>query len=117
MSLFGYMSATASLDRVFQALSDGTRRAIVVQLEHTPRTTSELIGAFPQLSRVAVMKHLDVLESAGLVTVKREGRLRWNELRRDPLRVADDWLSRHIERRRDMGMRLKLIAEEEEGND
>jgi DNA-binding transcriptional ArsR family regulator len=107
------MSVTASLDRVFQALSDGTRRRIVERLQTSPETTGEIAGAFPKISRIAVMKHLDVLESAGLIKVKRQGKFRWNELNRIPLDAADEWLARHIERRRDMGMRIKQIAEEE----
>ena len=106
------MSPPPDLDRVFRSLSDGTRRAIVDRLRAAPATTGELAGAFPALSRVAVMKHLDVLEAAGLVAVKREGRLRWNELKPEPLEAADTWLARHIGRRRDMLTRLKAIAEE-----
>jgi DNA-binding transcriptional ArsR family regulator len=117
MLLYGYMSSAPALDRVFHALSDTTRRTILERLERSPETTGALATAFPKLSRVAVMKHLGVLESAGLVSVKRQGRFRWNELKRDPLEAADDWLGRHFERRRDMGLRIKLVAEEKEDSE
>jgi DNA-binding transcriptional ArsR family regulator len=111
------MSAPPDLDKIFQSLSDGTRRGIVERLRAAPETTGELARAFPSLSRVAVMKHLDVLEEAGLVEVRREGRFRWNALKSEPLLAADTWLARHIERRRDMLLRLKAIAEEGEGDE
>jgi DNA-binding transcriptional ArsR family regulator len=61
-------------------------------LRERPRTTGELCDAFA-LSRFAVMKHLGVLESAQLVTVRREGRVRWNHLNAVPLQeVVDRWL-------------------------
>lgn len=106
------MSSLPDLDKIFRSLSDPTRRAIVERLRVAPVTTGELARGFPSLSRVAVMKHLDVLEEAGLVAVKREGRLRWNELKPEPLLAADTWLARHIGRRHDMLKRLKAIAEE-----
>ena len=108
---FGDMS-NQTLDRVFQALADSTRREIIEKLEEEPRTTGWLIERFPHLSRAAVMKHIGVLEHAGLVAVEREGRHRWNSIRRDPLEDADSWLARHVERRRDMMRRLKELAEE-----
>lgn len=100
-------------DGVWKALADGTRRSIIESLSEGNKTTSELCEQFDGLTRFAVMKHLDVLEAAGLVAVQREGRNRWNSLNRDPLAVADEWLSRHVERRRDMLQRIKRIAEEE----
>jgi DNA-binding transcriptional ArsR family regulator len=102
-------------DAVWKALADPTRRRLIELLERSPRTTGELAQAFPKLSRIAVTKHLSVLRAAGLLTVDRDGRRRWNRLERDPLRVADAWLARHVERRRDMMMRLKEVAEEREG--
>ena len=104
------MSSVA--DDVWKALADPTRRKLIELLSEQVRTTGELSEMFPSVSRFAVMKHLDVLEDAGLISVKREGRLRYNELQRDPLRTADEWLARHVEKRRDMLMRLKRAAEE-----
>ena len=65
-------------------------------LAEKERTTGELAAAFPKLSRFAVMKHLRVLQRAGLLITRREGRLRWNQLNVVPLREATRrWLSRY----------------------
>jgi len=82
------------LDPIWKALSDPTRRKILDLLNERPRTTGELAESF-SLSRFAVMKHLGVLEGAGLIGVRREGRERWNHLNAQPLtRMYDRWLSR-----------------------
>ncbi|HEU4898462.1 MAG TPA: metalloregulator ArsR/SmtB family transcription factor, partial [Actinomycetota bacterium] len=73
---------------VWRALADPTRRAILDLLADRARTTGELSEAFPEVSRFAVMKHLGVLETAGLVVVRRRGRERWNHLNGVPLREA-----------------------------
>jgi DNA-binding transcriptional ArsR family regulator len=57
-------------------------------------TTSSLCTVLPELSRYAVMQHLRVLEGAGVVLVRREGRERWNELNAIPIqRELERWLS------------------------
>ena len=82
-----------SLMTVFEAVSDGTRRQILAQLrDRGPATLSELAEPLP-MSRQAVTKHLDSLSSAGLVTVRREGRTRVHELELGPLRELEDWLA------------------------
>ncbi|MGH7177416.1 MAG: ArsR/SmtB family transcription factor [Tepidisphaeraceae bacterium] len=84
------------LDRVWKALSDRTRRRMLDLLAERPRTTAELSLAFPRLSRFAVMKHLRVLERAGLLVVTREGRFRWNSLNPVPLaEVFRRWVGKH----------------------
>jgi DNA-binding transcriptional ArsR family regulator/uncharacterized protein YndB with AHSA1/START domain len=77
--------AASELDPVWKALADPTRRHILDLLKERARTTGELSAAF-SLSRFAVMKHLGVLERAGLVVVRRNGRERWNHLNAVPLR-------------------------------
>jgi len=78
---------------VWKALADPTRRRLLDLLKEGPRTTGELSSRFP-LSRFAVMKHLAVLERAGLVIVEREGRERWNHLNAVPLReICERWIS------------------------
>jgi DNA-binding transcriptional ArsR family regulator/uncharacterized protein YndB with AHSA1/START domain len=67
---------------IWTALGDPKRRQIINLLEEKPRTTSELCTYF-DVSRFAIMKHLKVLEQANLITVKREGRARWNILNDD----------------------------------
>ncbi len=80
------------LTSVWAALSDPTRREILDLLREKPRTTGELADLFPT-TRFAVMKHLNVLESAGLVVVRRHGRERWNHLNVIPLQsLFDRWV-------------------------
>jgi DNA-binding transcriptional ArsR family regulator len=81
-----------SLDLVFSALADPTRRAIVVRLSEGEASVSELAEPF-DVSLPAVTKHLAVLERAGLLEHHKEGRVRRCQLVADPMRVADDWLS------------------------
>jgi DNA-binding transcriptional ArsR family regulator/uncharacterized protein YndB with AHSA1/START domain len=86
------MKSDDDLTAVWGALSDPTRRSILDLLRERPRTTGELCAAFT-LSRFAVMKHLGVLEGAGLVVVRRRGRERWNHLNAVPLqRIVERWL-------------------------
>ena len=80
------------LTPVWTALADPTRRAILDLLRERPRTTGEIADEFPT-TRFAVMKHLNVLESARLIVVRREGRERWNHLNVVPLQVLfDRWV-------------------------
>ncbi len=100
------------LDNVWKALSDPTRRAVLDLLRLGPRTTGDLAGAFPGLTRYAVMKHLGVLESAGLLLVRREGRKRWNHLNAVPLRrVYERWVSQYEDAWAGSLVRLKHAAE------
>jgi DNA-binding transcriptional ArsR family regulator len=65
------------LDLLAHALADPTRRRIVERLTASPgQTTGQLSGAAPQLTRFAVMKHVDVLRRAGLLRTMNEGRRR-----------------------------------------
>jgi DNA-binding transcriptional ArsR family regulator len=85
----------AQLDRTFAALVDQTRRAILARLEREDRVTvSELATPFA-IKLPAVMKHLDVLEEAGLITRSKEGRIVTVRLRPEPMRDALDWLRRY----------------------
>ena len=83
-------------DRVWKALADPGRRKILDLLAERQRTTGELSAAFPKLSRFAVMKHLKVLQSAGLLSIRREGRVRWNALNPVPLQeVFRKWVGKY----------------------
>jgi DNA-binding transcriptional ArsR family regulator len=75
-------------DVLWNALAHSKRRQIVNLLREGPLTTSDICDHF-EVSRFAVMKHLTVLEEAGLVKVKREGRVRWNILNESRLDLAD----------------------------
>jgi DNA-binding transcriptional ArsR family regulator len=80
--------------RVWKALSSPHRRALLDALRNGPMTTTALCEVLPELSRFAVMQHLGVLERAGVVLVRREGRERWNELNAVPIqRELERWLN------------------------
>jgi len=96
------------LDGVWKALSDPTRRAILDLLRAGPRTTTEIVEAFPSLTRFGVMKHIDVLRHAGLINTREEGRQRLNSLNAVPIRqIYDRWVSRYEEFWADQLLRLK----------
>jgi DNA-binding transcriptional ArsR family regulator len=83
------------LDRTFAALVDGTRRAILARLEREESASvSELAKPFA-IKLPAVMKHLDVLQEAGLITRSKEGRTVTVRLRPEPMREAHRWLERY----------------------
>jgi DNA-binding transcriptional ArsR family regulator/uncharacterized protein YndB with AHSA1/START domain len=96
---------------VWRALADPTRREILDLLRAGPRTTGDLVERF-DLTRFGVMKHLGILVEAGLVTVRREGRLRWNELNPMPIhQIYRRWIQPFETAAADRLMRLKLHAE------
>lgn len=83
------------LDRTFKALTDPTRRAILAQLQRRDcASISELAEPFA-IHLPAVMKHLDVLANAGLITRSKSGRTVTVRLRAQPIREAMDWLRRY----------------------
>jgi DNA-binding transcriptional ArsR family regulator len=85
----------ARLDRTFAALGDPTRRAILARLEREDAATvSELARPFA-IKLPAVMKHLDVLDEAGLIMRAKAGRTVTVRLRPAPIREAADWLRRY----------------------
>jgi DNA-binding transcriptional ArsR family regulator/uncharacterized protein YndB with AHSA1/START domain len=69
---------------LWRALADPTRRRILDLLRERPRVTGEIAAQFP-MSRIAVMRHLEVLSEAGLVTSRKRGRQRWHYLNAVPL--------------------------------
>ena len=84
----------ASLDRTFAALADPTRRAIVARLRGGTHSISALAEPFP-ISLQAVMKHLDVLAHAGLITRTKTGRSVAVSLANEPIDAAAAWIGRH----------------------
>ena len=81
-------------------------------LADKPRTTGELSAAFPKLSRFAVMKHLSVLQSAGLLIVTRDGRKRWNAINPVPLReVLRRWMGKNEQLWADALLNIRDAAE------
>jgi len=86
----------ARQDLIFKALADHRRRQILDLLKQAPKTTGELCDHFKKIDRCTVMQHLGVLEKAGLVIVKREGRRRWNYLNVVPIQeIYNRWISRY----------------------
>jgi DNA-binding transcriptional ArsR family regulator len=81
-----------SLDRVFQALADPTRRGMVERLVRGPASVSELSRPLA-MSLPAVMQHLQVLEDAGLVRSEKTGRVRTCRIEPDTLRAAEAWIT------------------------
>jgi DNA-binding transcriptional ArsR family regulator len=85
----------ASLDRIFGALVDPTRRAILARLEGEESVTiSELARPFA-IKLPAVMKHLDVLSDAGLVARTKQGRTVSVRLSPQPMKEAMTWLRKY----------------------
>jgi DNA-binding transcriptional ArsR family regulator len=84
----------AALDRVFSAVSDGTRRAILKTLANKPATITELATPF-SVSLNAVSKHVMVLERAGLIRREIHGREHLCRLDPKPLRNATAWLDEY----------------------
>ena len=83
------------LDRTFAAFIDPTRRAILARLEREDGVSvSELARPFA-IKLPAVMKHLDVLDQAGLITRSKAGRTVTVRLSPEPIREAMDWLRRY----------------------
>src|SRR5881394_2008139 len=79
------------LDRVFAALADPTRRAILARLANGEATVNELVAPF-ELRQPTISKHLKVLEAAGLVTRGREAQFRPVRLNAAPLAGAAKWI-------------------------
>jgi DNA-binding transcriptional ArsR family regulator len=79
-------------ERVFHALGDATRRTLVLQLSRGPASVSELARPLP-ISLAAVVQHVQVLESSGLVATHKQGRVRTCHLEADALLAAERWLA------------------------
>ena len=81
------------LDPVWKALSDPTRRKILDLLRARSMTTTEIVNSFPEMTRHAVMKHIDVLRDVGLVNTVEDGRRRINSLNVVPIRqIYERWV-------------------------
>jgi DNA-binding transcriptional ArsR family regulator len=91
------------LTRVFRALTDPTRRAVLERLTRGPAPVSELAQPF-RMALPSFVQHLQVLENCGLVRSKKQGRVRTFTLAPQQLEAAEHWLSAqraHWERRLD----------------
>ncbi|MGC1446297.1 MAG: metalloregulator ArsR/SmtB family transcription factor [Xanthobacteraceae bacterium] len=105
---------TEPLDRTFAALSDPTRRALVLRLAQEPGlSVSELAAPF-KVSLPAIMKHLDVLSDAGLIARNKTGRTVACRLDAEPMREAFEWLNRYEQFWSERLSSLAAFLEEEE---
>ena len=91
MELIGYEKGPGSLDAVFSALADPTRRAILSRLAEGDASVNEIAAPF-QISQPAVSKHLKVLEQAGLIERQIDRQRRPARLKAAPMREAVQWL-------------------------
>src|SRR5262245_50808104 len=84
-------------DAIFKALADPTRRAVLDALfDLDGQSVQALCTRFPSMTRFGVMKHLGVLEAAGLVTTRRDGRHTLHFLNPVPIQdVADRWIGKY----------------------
>src|ERR671925_415378 len=86
------------MDAVFKALADPTRRGLLDELFATDGQTLTALEERLPMTRFGVMKHLRVLEEAGLVTTKRRGREKFHFLNPVPIRLVHDrWVSKYAE--------------------
>ena len=81
-----------ALDRVFHALADPSRRAIVERLTRGPASVSELAKPLP-MALPSVVQHLRVLEDSGLVRSEKVGRVRTCRIEPAPLSTAEGWIA------------------------
>jgi DNA-binding transcriptional ArsR family regulator len=86
------MLNNAAVDRVFHALAEPTRRALVERLSAGPMSVSDLAQPF-DLTLAAIVQHLQVLEESGVVRTEKVGRVRTCRIESRGLSVAERWLS------------------------
>lgn len=80
-----------SLDAVFAALADPTRRAILHMLLEDDMAVTDVADPF-EMSLAAISKHLGVLSAAGLIAQEKRGRVKWCKLEPDALKAASVWM-------------------------
>ncbi|SFS00036.1 ArsR/SmtB family transcription factor [Yoonia litorea] len=82
---------TPTLDQVFSALADPTRRTILAMLLEDDMAVTDVAEPF-DVSLAAISKHLGVLTAAGLISQEKRGRVKWCKLEPDALREASVWM-------------------------
>jgi DNA-binding transcriptional ArsR family regulator len=113
------LNQSLNLDRLFHALADPARRAMVERLARGPAPVSELARPLP-MSLPSVMQHLGVLEAAGLVRTEKAGRVRTCSIEPAALSLAEQWINaRRIEwehRLDRLGAYLQALENEGDGD-
>ncbi len=95
-----------TVDRIFHALGDPNRLAMIERLSSAPMSVSELAKPFP-ISLAAVVQHVQILEDSGLVKTEKQGRVRTCRLVTERLSTAEKWIS---ERRAPRSMETEPVA-------
>ncbi|NOT04917.1 MAG: winged helix-turn-helix transcriptional regulator [Anaerolineales bacterium] len=99
---------------LFAALADPIRRGLLVNLaEHSPKTATQLAEYYP-ITRQGILKHLTILESAGLVAVHQLGREKRYTLTPEPLEELDQWIDNIGAKWDERLLRLKTLLEHEQ---
>jgi len=101
------LNESPDLDRLFHALADPARRAMIARLSRGPAAVSELARPLP-MSLPAAMQHLGVLEAAGLVRSEKVGRVRTCVIQTATLSLAEQWINA---RRQEWEQRLDRLGE------
>jgi DNA-binding transcriptional ArsR family regulator len=101
------MLNNAAVDRVFHALAEPMRRALVERLSAGPMSVSDLAQPF-DVTLAAIVQHLQVLEESGIVRSEKLGRVRTCRLEPEGLKLAERWI---VERRRLWERRLDRLGE------
>ncbi len=115
--LVTYSPAMHSDDRVFKALADSSRRLLLDLLFQRDGQSLSELEAEIDMTRFGVMKHLRVLEEAGLVVTRRSGREKLHFLNAVPIRLIHDrWIDKYTERQITALVDLKSILENKKWN-
>lgn len=101
------LNQTVALDRMFHAIADPARRAMLERLSRGPAPVSELARPLP-MSLPAAMQHLEVLRTAGLVRSEKIGRVRTFSVEANALRQAERWIA---DRRNEWEKRLDRLGD------
>ncbi|GIG56802.1 transcriptional regulator [Longispora fulva] len=108
-----YPGGVTDDDRVFKALADPTRRGLLDRLFARDGQTLTELEAELEMTRFGVMKHLRVLEDAGLVIARKSGREKLHFLNAVPIRLIHDrWIDKYTERRVSALVELKTELEQ-----
>lgn len=99
---------------IFAALADPMRRELIVNLaENSPRTATQLADEYP-ITRQGILKHLNILQDAGLVAVHQKGREKRYTLTPEPLGELDQWIKDISAKWDERLLRLKTFLEDKE---
>ena len=102
---------------IFAALADPMRRSLVANLaERSPKTATQLAQEYP-ITRQGILKHLTILEAAGMVAVHQAGREKRYTLTPEPLGELEQWINEISAKWDERLLRLKTWLEQEQANE